>query len=136
MRRSTLEKVRVYNSITTGLRAINIPFFQEQQSFKAFGHLMSNQFERFGMTGQTVANQFLRAAVSSCGAAVEARGFSRGLGYWKSQAAKRRKKILVGRNPIPLAWLLAMAHSLPRLKSRATLVRHSVADWLRPLPEI
>ena len=46
-RRSTLERLRVYNSITTGARAVNIPFFQDQQSFKPFSHLMSNQFERF-----------------------------------------------------------------------------------------
>src|SRR5437667_709596 len=113
-RRITLERVRVYNSITSGARAINIPFSQDQQSFKPFSHLMSNQFARFwhDRPNRRKSVQFLRAAVSSCGAAVEARGFSRGLGYWKSQAANRRKKILVGPESCrPWLGLLAMAHS-------------------------
>jgi len=51
---------------------------------------------------------------------------------WGIGNRKRRKSILVGRNSMPQAGLLAMAHFLPRLTPWAALIRHGVADGLQP----
>src|SRR5256885_12767053 len=76
--------------------------------------------------------QFLRTVANSCGAAME--GSPRRqpwVAVLAIGAAKRRKKILAGRNSVPLTGLVVMAHFSPQLAPWATLFRHPVAAGLR-----
>src|SRR5256885_1067481 len=60
-----------------------------------------------------------------------AHGVSRGFGYLRIGAAKRRKKVLLDPALSSLTGLLARAHGSPRLTPWATSLRHSVADISR-----
>ncbi len=65
-----------------------------------------------------------------------AHGASRGLGVLKIGAAKRRKRVLLDHNSLPLTGLLARAQRSPRLTPWAYFLRHFVADDSSPVVPI
>ena len=75
-------------------------------------------------------NQFSRAALNSCGAAMRRWPTASAVGFeqWNSEPRSGERKSSWTAILSPLAGLLAMAHCSPRLTPWATFLRHSVAD--------